>query len=79
MPTASVEIKDLPAQFDDLVKQAAAGTEVIVTEANVPRAKLVAIRDPKKPRTLGLHPGAMEMLEGFDDPLPDEFWLGGDP
>lgn len=27
-------------------------------------------------RTLNLHPGAMIMHEGFDDELPDEFWLG---
>jgi hypothetical protein len=30
---------------------------------------------PKK-RTPGLHPGAFVMGDDFDDPLPDEFWLG---
>jgi predicted DNA-binding antitoxin AbrB/MazE fold protein len=33
---------------------------------------------PKKKRVLGLHRGAMVMHEGFDDELPDAFWLGED-
>ena len=28
------------------------------------------------PRTLGLNRGAMKMSDDFDEPLPDEFWLG---
>lgn len=67
----------MPTQFDELVKQAASGTEEIVTEVAVQRAKLVAILEPKKPRTLGLLPGATQLLPGFDDPMPNEFWLGG--
>jgi hypothetical protein len=30
------------------------------------------------PRILGLHPGAIWTSDDFDDPLPDEFWLGKD-
>ncbi|HAZ50097.1 MAG TPA: toxin-antitoxin (TA) system antitoxin [Cyanobacteria bacterium UBA11369] len=29
-----------------------------------------------KPRVLGLHLGAIVMSNDFDEPLPDEFWLG---
>jgi hypothetical protein len=29
-----------------------------------------------QPRRPGLHRGAMTMQEGFDEPLPDAFWLG---
>lgn len=28
------------------------------------------------PRILGLSRGAMKMKADFDEPLPDEFWLG---
>jgi hypothetical protein len=28
------------------------------------------------PRILGLNRGAMKMSNDFDEPLPDEFWLG---
>lgn len=43
-------------------------------------AQLDAQPQPEAPRKriLGLHPGAMEMAPDFDDPLPDEFWLGKD-
>jgi hypothetical protein len=30
----------------------------------------------KKPRVLGLHPGAIVMSHDFDEALSDEFWLG---
>lgn len=29
-----------------------------------------------RPRVLGLHLGAAEMCDDFNDPLPDSFWLG---
>ncbi len=32
----------------------------------------------KKPRILDLHKGQVWMSEDFDEPLPDEFWLGED-
>lgn len=31
-----------------------------------------------KARILGMHPGSMVMAPDFNDPLPDEFWLGKD-
>ena len=33
---------------------------------------------PQGERVAGLHPGAIVMSPDFDDPLPDEFWLGKD-
>jgi hypothetical protein len=30
------------------------------------------------PRTPGLHQGEIWMSDDFNDPLPDEFWLGED-
>ena len=35
---------------------------------------------PKPPRIIGLHEhlGHAWMSDDFDDPLPDEFWLGDD-
>lgn len=30
----------------------------------------------RKPRILGLNPGAFQPAPNFDDPMPDEFWLG---
>lgn len=32
-----------------------------------------------RPVKLGLFPGTVWMSDDFDDPLPDDFWLGGNP
>jgi hypothetical protein len=41
----------------------------------IAQEKLVAT---KKPRIMDLHKGQVWMSEDFDEPLPDEFWLGDD-
>ena len=33
----------------------------------------------QKPLKLGLFEGQIQISDDFDDPLPDEFWLGGKP
>jgi antitoxin (DNA-binding transcriptional repressor) of toxin-antitoxin stability system len=71
-----VEIGELSARLQEVLRSIDAGEEVVLTEANVPRARLVAVPASGKERVPELHPGAMQMLPGFDDPLPDEFWLG---
>ena len=35
-------------------------------------------KQPPGPRIAGLHAGAWEVGPEFDEPLPDEFWLGKD-
>jgi antitoxin (DNA-binding transcriptional repressor) of toxin-antitoxin stability system len=75
MPTVTVEVRELPARFGEVLSLAATGTEVIVTEDQVPRARLVPLA-PERTRTPGLHPGAIQTSEDFDAPLPDEFWMG---
>jgi hypothetical protein len=34
---------------------------------------------PQAPVTLGLFRGRIHMADDFNDPLPDSFWLGGNP
>ena len=75
MSAVTVEVQELPARFGEVVSLAAAGTEVIVTEGNVPRARLVPLT-PRHARTPGLHPGAIQTSEGFDAPLPVDYWTG---
>lgn len=50
---------------------------------NARKAKVIVIYEneplsDKSPRTFGLHKGMIEMSDDFDDPLPDNFWLGID-
>jgi len=53
--------------------------ELTVTFAGEPRTIRVPIYPrpaQAKPRVPGLGVGKIEILPGFNDPLPDEFWLG---
>jgi antitoxin (DNA-binding transcriptional repressor) of toxin-antitoxin stability system len=71
MPTTLIDIQDLPSRFAEVVMLASAGNEVIVTEGEVPRAKLLQLATSQT-RIPGLHAG----VDDFDAPLPDDFWTG---
>jgi antitoxin (DNA-binding transcriptional repressor) of toxin-antitoxin stability system len=77
MPTTKVDIQELPARFAEIYSLAQSGTEVIVTEGNIPRALLVPLSRTNA-RIPGLHPGAMIASDDFDAPLPDSFWEGSE-
>jgi antitoxin (DNA-binding transcriptional repressor) of toxin-antitoxin stability system len=75
MTPIQVEVHELPARFAELLALAAAGAEVIVTEGNIPRARLLPLTGVAD-RVPGLHQGAIQTADDFDAPLPDEFWTG---
>jgi antitoxin (DNA-binding transcriptional repressor) of toxin-antitoxin stability system len=61
----------------DLLAQAVAGNEVIITEHGTPVARLVpVVAHSKKKRVAGLNRGITWTSEDFDDSLPNELWLG---
>jgi antitoxin (DNA-binding transcriptional repressor) of toxin-antitoxin stability system len=75
MPTSTVDVHELPSRLTELAALAEAGTEVIVTDAGIPRARLLPLsRGPA--RTAGLHAGAIMTTDDFDAPLSESFWLG---
>ncbi|MCO5196363.1 MAG: toxin-antitoxin (TA) system antitoxin [Anaerolineae bacterium] len=77
MATKTVDIQDAQTQLTELLDLALQGTEVIFARDNMPLARLTAVDAvPGKKRVAGLHEGAIWTSEDFDDPLPDEFWLG---
>jgi len=68
----------------DLVTLANQESGVVLTQDNKPVAKVLPIASHQEApdgilgrRTLGLHRGAWMVGDDFDEPLPDEFWLGG--
>lgn len=76
-----VDFQELPARLNEIIALANAGQEVVLTEHGTAKAKLVplsneAAKAPSEPRTLGLRPGAIILAPDFNDPLPDEFWMG---
>ncbi len=73
--TTSIEIRDLSEHFEDLLAQARAGGEVVVTEDGTPRALLLPLPSTlSSPRIAGLHVGSIQAAADFDAVLPDEFW-----
>lgn len=68
------------AQYlSQLVSLAKAGNEIIIADGNTPVARLTAIGPPAtypQQRIAGLHQGTAWISEDFDQPLPDEFWIG---
>jgi antitoxin (DNA-binding transcriptional repressor) of toxin-antitoxin stability system len=76
MTTKLVEIHEAQYHLAELVAQAATGTDIILLEGQTPRARLVPITPPAMQRVAGLHAGSITISPDFDQPLPDEFWMG---
>lgn len=76
--TTTIDVTEAQQQLSKLLALAKAGNEIIISEDDIPVARLTAVASPApaKPRIAGLHAGAVWTSEDFDEPLPDEFWLG---
>jgi antitoxin (DNA-binding transcriptional repressor) of toxin-antitoxin stability system len=74
MATA-IDIRELPARFEEALALAVDGGEVILLDGSIPRARLVPFGQAPA-RAAGLHPGALQPAPDFDAPLPDDFWAG---
>ena len=74
--TETVDVEEAKERLPELVSLALEGNEVIISEGDRPVARLVPIATTGRKRVMGLHRGTAWMSEDFDEPLPDEFWLG---
>lgn len=76
----SVNIHEAKTQLSALIAAVEAGEEVIISRANKPVVKLIAMENRRGQRVPGLHKGAVLYIsEDFDAPLPESFWLGNGP
>jgi len=68
-----IELKDAQEHLLELVKRAAKGEEVIISEANKPLAKLISAAplSAVQKRQFGSAKGLIEMSDDFDEPLED--------
>jgi antitoxin (DNA-binding transcriptional repressor) of toxin-antitoxin stability system len=76
MSTTTIDIRDLPARFDEAMRIAASGQEVVLADAGTPRARLVPFATGARERVPGLHAGSMQSSSDFDAPLADDVWTG---
>jgi hypothetical protein len=68
----------IPIHFDDLL---ALIDQLSDEQKQILRQRLEAMPPADKPlkrRLAGLYEGSVWMSDDFDEPLPDEFWLGKD-
>jgi antitoxin (DNA-binding transcriptional repressor) of toxin-antitoxin stability system len=75
MLTRTIDLGDTQADLRELISLVLEGTEIILIKDNTPLARLVPI-EAKTVRQVGLHAGAIQMSDDFDEPLPEEFWVG---
>ena len=68
-----VNLYEAKSHLSQLVKEAAAGTEIIIAKAGEPMARLVPLAQETKPiRRPGRLKGQLWMSDDFDDPLPPD-------
>jgi prevent-host-death family protein len=71
----SVDITELHGNLEALIQEVKQGAEIIITDNDQP---VIRLMPPVTQRQPGLHPGAIQMSDDFDAPLPDSFWVGDD-
>jgi antitoxin (DNA-binding transcriptional repressor) of toxin-antitoxin stability system len=63
----------------ELVQAARHGEEVVIESEGQPPVQLVLVKPVRPKRVFGQYRDMIWMSPDFDDPLPDEFWLGAKP
>ncbi len=76
MFTKTVDVSEAQKRLMELLSLVSEGSEVILTESNKPLARLVPIASPTAPRVAGLHIGSIWISDDFDEPLPEDLWMG---
>ncbi len=77
MLSKTVDVSDKRIKLVELLSEVREGQDIILMHNDKALARLVPISPgTDRPRTPGLHRGAIKMQPGFDEPLGDEFWLG---
>ena len=66
----TLNLYEAKSQLSSLVEEAAAGKEIVIAKAGVPRARLVPL-EPRVRRKPGGSKGKIWIAPDFDAPLPD--------
>ncbi len=80
MSSRTWNVHKAKTHLSTLIDLALRGEEVVISRANRPVARLVALAPVPRRRTPGLHAAiGYWMAADFDEPLPESFWLGERP
>ena len=76
MVTKTVDITTMQTVKDSLLSLLDKDTEIILTDNGHPVARMLPVKKLTRKQLAGLFRGTMIMRNDFDEPLPDNFWLG---
>ncbi len=68
---APVNVHEAKTHLSRLLRQVAAGEEIVIARAGVPVARLVPV-EPRPRRVFGVDRGRFDVPEDFDAPLPED-------
>lgn len=71
MGERAIDLNHAQTQLSELVRRAARGEDVILTEDGEPVAKIISIARAQRPRQFGSSKGLIHMTDDFDEPLED--------
>lgn len=71
MSEHAIDLTHAQTRLPELVRQAARGEDVILTDAGEPVAKIIPITRARGPRQFGSAKGLIRMADDFDDPLEE--------
>ncbi|MCX7045472.1 MAG: toxin-antitoxin (TA) system antitoxin [Candidatus Sumerlaeota bacterium] len=74
----TVDITEAQAHLSELLRMLEPGAEIIIEDRHTPMARVLPIPAHPGKRIAGLGKGEGWISDDFDEPLPDEFWLGND-
>jgi len=72
----TIELMPQSPSLEDLLAMAKKESGLTLTKDGQPVAQVIPLPEKPRQRVAPLHPGAIEMSDDFNAPLPDEFWLG---
>ncbi len=79
MSLKTITLDDAAVRLPELVTRASEGEQIVIAQNEHPLAKLVPFAEVEGDRTFGQARGRVHVSEDFDEPLPDDFWLGRRP
>lgn len=69
--TTQVNIHEAKTGLSKLIERVEAGEEIVIARAGTPVAKLVALKQGRTRRRLGLLDGKLKIPDDFNRPLPE--------
>jgi prevent-host-death family protein len=79
MSTKHVSLAEADGHLAELIDAASRGDEIVIETEGKPAVKLVLVKPMRTQRELGVYRGKIRMRDDFNEPLPDDFLVGGQP